>query len=341
MSKVDFIHIGLGKCMSTRLQDHWDLDPGYNSLSAREISNAIDHVIKGCFPRTPSFENDFSRIRINPPPVQPGVINVLTAEDLTFSYLQNPELGVAMETKDETASRLLAPMTDKVLILVRNPTDWIRSCYAQHVKEGGCVPLQKFLITYRDVVLGNLNLTRRVALWSRFGAEVVILPIELAQRDDAAFWAAYEKRLGVSRPSNCSERLDAVRANVTSYGSVHAQRRLNEAVMQLESILAVSDLAQKGEMVTLMANARKHCFRRGFSMANDEQLSEIFETLNLASDERELGEVLLDADCLEAIETSFMAALREDAHFAEYGCLEGYAQSQDAMGEPPALAAAS
>ncbi len=327
MTKLDFIHIGLGKCMSSRLQGHWERDAGYNCLNAQGVSGAVDQIVKGCAIGSPNIEAALSGINLNFPPFKSGVVNVLTSEDLTFSYLHNPELGDTIALKDEAASKLLAGLTDKVLVLVRDPVDWIKSCYAQHIKEGGCVPIQEYLISHRSVILNNLNLDRRVEAWSRSGAEVVILPTELAGRSDDEFWASYEQRLDVSRPSNWPENLDFVTTNITSYASLEPHRRMNELMLLLQGILEKADLKQKTETLNMMESARRYGVRWAFSAADDSQLSDILKSLNMGVEDSGFGEISLDDDYLNTIETAFMSALRNDPHFGEYECLDAYSQS--------------
>ena len=323
--KLDFIHIGLGKCMSSRLQGYWQLDEGTHSMSASGISNAIDEVIRGGFPDTKAIREQCAQININFPPSIPGSVNMLTSESLTFSFLHEPEMGEMIVTKDAIASELLSGLSDKILMLVRDPIEWITSCYAQQVKEGGLIAMNAYLDSHRAVILNNLDLTRRVREWSRTGAEVIVLPIELARRDDVLFWDAYETRLGVSRPANWQGTFDVVGNNVTAYETIEAHRRMNAALLALEGTLEGTDLPQKTEMIKFMTTVRKLCIRRGFSFADKKALEEIRSALNLEAGKDDPGTPSLDAAYLDAIETQFMQALRQDKQFQDYGCLDGYA----------------
>ena len=327
MNKLDFIHIGFGKCMSSRLQGYWQLDDGYNSMSAEGISNAIDDVIKNSFPDISAIESQCSNININFPPFSKQHINMMSSEGLTFSFIHNPEFGDAITIKDELASKMLAGLTDKIFLLVRNPIDWIRSLHAQQVKEGGLVPMNDFLDSYRSVILNNLNLSRRVSLWSRFGAEVVILPIELAKRDDGLFWNAFEKRLGVKRPSNWQGKFDAVSNNTTAYETIEPHRRINELLQLLEGVLERSDLNQKADLLKFMNATRKVCVRRAFSYTDTETLGEIFGKLKMTPEESVPDALVLDADYLSSIDAQFLAPLRTDTCFKEYGVLDEYSLS--------------
>jgi len=221
-------------------------------------------------------------------------------------------------------------MSDKVLMLVRDPVNWIHSCHAQHVKEGGAVSLERYLDEYRDVILNNLNLENRIKVWSRFGAEVVVLPLELAKSDDAAFWNAYEDRLGVSRPSNWNKKLDVVGENTTDFASIEPHRRLNEILLNLEKVLKGTDLDQKEEMIRFMNAVRKLCIRRAISYADEQALDGVFKSLNLNRRDHETSLLSFDSDYAEAISDSFIGPLQKDSHFEAYDCLEEYVRSVSA-----------
>ncbi len=345
MTKLDFIHIGLGKCMSTRLQGHWEQDASYNSLNGQGVSGALDQIVKQGISGTDNIKAALAGLNLNFPAFKTGVTNLLTSEALTFSYLHSPELGEAIKTKDEAASLLLAGMTDKVLMLVRDPVDWIKSCYAQQIKEGGCVPLATYLQTHRAVILNNLNLDRRIEAWSRFGADVVILPTELASRSDAEFWSAYEERLGVTRPSNWRQNNDFVTTNVTRYSTLEPHRRTNELLQLLERSLRSADLPQKQETLKMMDTARRFGVRWGFGAADAQTQNEIISLLGMGTEDCEFGEFSLDDECLAAIEDTFISPLRNDPCFEQYGCLEAYTESLDAQSsaqsQPMALSGAA
>lgn len=313
--------------MSSRLQGHWQLDDGYNSMSADGISNAIDEIIKNSFPDIAAIEAQCSKININFPPFLQQHINMMSSEGLTFSFIHNPELGEAIAIKDEIASKMLAGLTDKIFLLVRNPVDWIRSFHAQQVKEGGLVKMNDFINSHRSVILNSLNLERRVSLWSRFGAEVVILPIELARRDDGLFWKAFEQRLKVKRPSNWQGKFDVVSNNTTAYETIEAHRRMNKLLNVLEGVLEQSDLTQKADLLKFMNATRKVCVRRAFSYVDTETLDEIHNALKMTPGESHPEEFVLDADYLKSIEAHFMAPLRSDSYFKDYVDLDEYSLS--------------
>lgn len=331
MTQLDFIHIGLGKCMSSRLQGHWGEDAAYNALNADAISGAIDQFVRDDAASGEQIDAGLARLNLNFPAFDPNVTNILTSEALTFSYLHNPELGEAIVRKDEAASKLLAPLTDKVLLMVRNPVSWIKSCYAQQIKEGGCVPLDTYLASHRAIILNNLNLERRIAAWSRFGAEVVLLPMELARQNDAAFWSAYEERLGVRRPSNWSKTYNFITTNETRYETLEPHRRMNQILHLLERSLRTADLKQKRETLSMMETARRFGVRWGCSAADDKTMNEICTALNMDLDQTGPGDLMLDDEILTTIEKTFLQPLRDDPHFASYGGLESYAESLDAQ----------
>ena len=324
MTKLDFIHIGLGKCMSTRLQHLWNADLRYNAMSARDIAAAVDQIIQRNPENTGQIASELDKINLNFPEFDDGLINMMTSEDLTFSYLHKPELGKAIAAKDKATAKLLAQLTDKVLMLVRNPVDWIRSCHAQQVKEGGSVSLHEYLRSHREIILNNLNLERRIREWSSHGAEVILLPVELASQDEDRFWLAYEERLEASRPSGWQEVVDVVNANVTEYASLESHRQINRLLQLLEGSLERTDLHQKAELTNLLGTARKLCVRRAISYADEALISELGKLLNIDPVNDRTEDVRLDDHYVEVIERDYLTPLSNDANFEDYGCLDIY-----------------
>ena len=84
----DFIHIGMGKCMSTTLQTQWARSSNYRFESGDPIARACgDYVEK--------HANDLEQlpdINVNVPE-SAGDIAVISAEGFSFSYVNKPHLG--------------------------------------------------------------------------------------------------------------------------------------------------------------------------------------------------------------------------------------------------------
>ena len=132
MYPFDVIHIGLGKCMSTYLQNTWARDPAIRNIEGRQVAQAVNqamvnHAQSGA--ELPEFDLSFKSADV------PN--RVLTAEGFTFSFLNDAEMGKFIPLKHRFVARTLAGFAPRVLMVVRDPVAWIASAHAQSINQGG------------------------------------------------------------------------------------------------------------------------------------------------------------------------------------------------------------
>ena len=112
-------------------------------------------------------------------------------------YEGNPNKHCLWEIKQKTLPRLLARFSDRVLVVVRDPVEWVYSSYSQVVKEGSGIGLNDYLDKYSAVIKSVLNLKNLSENWRGSNFDVVVLPLELARNNPEQFWSLYESRLGL------------------------------------------------------------------------------------------------------------------------------------------------
>lgn len=332
------VHIGLGKCMSTSMQNYWRLSDNYEFLSATQIMNAAEKIIERHHPDREGVLNDYTKIVFDPPALPEGKIKVASEEGFSFSFLHSPELASYIPMKQEFLANLMAPHTDKVLLMVRNPIDWIMSAHSQQIKEGGHVSLSDYLQTHRDIILANLDLKALKGFWTKSGADLVTLPIELAKQDNELFWKAYETRLGFERPTQTEIELDVISQNKTLYKTMDVHRATNEILSKMEAIIQKEDFKDKDNALRALEYARRWGVRRALTFAGSEDLKQLEGIMGLDGVSANTGDIGLDQEFIDQIHENFISVLSEDADFVNYNCLEGYQEQLDSI--QPAKAAA-
>jgi len=327
-ANFDFIHIGLGKCMSSRLQMLWANCANYNFVSGTDVSTAIENVVRTYNPNFEPILSGQEQIKLTFPPAKKDKTNVMSTEGFTFSFLHEAELADAIPAKGKILAKTLAGTAPKVLILIRNPVDWIRSAHAQQLKEGGIIGLNEYLKSHRKTLLNNLDLKTIIDTWQQIGAEVIVLPIELAKQNDETFWQAYEKRLGAKRPTHWQAELDPVANNQTKYETVSAHQQINELLFKLQKVLEPHEFQEKETAIKALDIARRLSTRRVMAYATNDEMAEIIASLNL----KQTGDkIKTDEEFRDALKENFITPLADDPAFAAYNCLEEYSNSLEGI----------
>lgn len=310
--------------MSTSLQNYWRVSDNYEFLSANQIINASEKIIEAHHPNRDGVLQDYAKINFDPPALPEGKTKVISEEAFSFSFLHSPELASYIPAKQEFLANLISEHASKVLLMVRNPIDWIASTQSQQIKEGGFVGLRDYLNSHRDIILANLDLKALKEFWTKSGAELVILPIELARSDEPRFWQEYEKRLGFDRPSNMDVELGAIGENKTIYETVDIHRTSNELLSKLEGIIDRSEFKDKDNAKRAIDYTRRWSVRRALTFAEAEDIKELETILGIDDNLKTSNAMKLDQDFADQISDSFISVLADDDNFNEYGCLEGY-----------------
>lgn len=284
----DFIHVGMGKCMSTTLQKIWADADNYQLVAATPLKTAVEEKIRKYQGRPQELENALSRLKINSnqPSGATGRarVNVLSCEGLTMSFLVERDLGGHIRRKTSALASNLARHTNHVLMMIRNPLEWIISAHAQHVKEGGVLDLDEYVVEYEQVLSANTDLASIVSEWNEGGVPVTLLTVESYKRDPRQFWESYETRLGCSAPHS-NEKHSGLNVNKTRYDRLEINRRLNEIFAVVEASLTKSR-GQDAEICQLLSKAKKWGTRIGVEFARDEEFQKMKTLLGITDEFR-------------------------------------------------------
>ncbi len=329
------IHIGLAKSMSSTLQMHWT-----------DSDNYVEKNLKGITDKTDSFffeyRNDIDGLvaQLEGTPLPFGFeandkLQVLSGEGLASSWLcHSPELSQHIPKRQKLLATMFRPLADKILIIIRNPIDWIRSAYSQSLKEGGSLSPDKYVSDFRVSIEKNLDLRALVAHWEQFEADVVILPMELFKENEESFWISYERMLKMSRPE--SSRSQKVVANPSFYETLEIHQSINKILSILETAcvenaeyLVVDGVKMRNipvadGVIEGLKSAREWGSRSAMERLSTDQILELTELLSRKKESRRLE---LPTELIEHLQKNFIDFLGEIPNFAFRQVLEKYQQS--------------
>lgn len=314
----DIVHIGLGKCLSTTLQGLWQASPDVHCVDVRAAMPKITERLVA------------ARAAGQPPvplaidlPANPGRrCSVLTSEGMTFSMFSGkPQLFDLIPERQQHMARRFGALGRRVLMVVRDPYDWVRSTHAQYIKEGGTLSRADWFASHRAVCLHNLDLVRLLAVWRAVNPQVVVLPMPLLGRDPAAFWAMYADLLQVTAPARAGA---PGHRNAAPYARLELAARLNGLLGDLATIADHVDASHARTAADGFRHGRTWGVRRCMEGATDAEVDALARRLAFTPDPAFL-QWSPDAEFVAFVETRFWPPLREMPH------LDG------AFAEPPAV----
>ena len=322
MYPFDVIHIGLGKCMSTYLQNTWARDPAIRNIEGRQVAQAVNqamvnHAQSGA--ELPEFDLNFKSADV------PN--RVLTAEGFTFSFLNDAEMGKFIPLKHRFVARTLAGFAPRVLMVVRDPVAWIASAHAQSINQGGFRDRQAFVKECRASVLNNLNIDGIMQAYADEGFEMVVLPMELLAEEPDHFWALLEQTCGLATPSN-RRSLSRTDENRTHHDKLALAATLNRVQARLADGVRRGGEADAEAVLQTLGHAQAWGARRGLSGADEETLADLHTLVNCADAEDFLA-YEVDEDFVGALRRDFITPLESVETVAPM--LGRYTASLDAL----------
>ena len=297
MYPFDVVHIGLGKCMSTYLQNMWARDPAIRNIEGRQLVQAVNdaivaHVQHGT--ELPEINLNFKSADV------PN--RIFTAEGFTFSFLNAAEMGASIPMKHRYVARTIAGFAPRVLLVVRDPVSWIASAHAQSINQGGFRNRQQFVSQCRASVLNNLNLNTITQAFTDQGFEVVMLPMELLAEEPDAFWALLEHTCGLSTPADLRP-LSMTDQNRTNHKQLPLAAAINRVHARLADGVRRGNEPDAEAVLQTLGHAQAWGARRGLSGADEAVLAELRGLVNHADE---------DAFLSYEVDEAFVAALRRD-----------------------------
>ena len=279
---ISFVHAGMAKCMSTSLQTMWGASSNYNYCSATSLKTSVEKNIETEYARHGMVPEILDPGRVNFNNSTPDLPSVLSCEGLTYSWSHNPEMAGCIDLKQQLLSKMLSGSSNKLLLIVRNPIDWIYSAFAQQVREGGLLDLVDYQKTFGLFFEQNLNLKQILDTWKQAGFDPIIIPMECYRADPSLFWEIYEAKLNIQRPEKFNVDLDDSRRNSTRYEVLQDHLNLNRIFDLLAQATQSdkNDIRDKKQVLEALNYARKWGVRRGLTFADDLHLSELRNIIN-------------------------------------------------------------
>jgi len=305
---LKFIHIGLPKCASTFFQSVWGQDPAYKKFGAEPFVK---------FAQEASLQDSFQIPKIGPFPEVKSENAIASSEGFTWAYLNDPEKAGAIKRLHDVGSQVLneAGLSTKILVLVRDPVKWMRSCHEQSIKEGGFHSFLQFRDEQRRFITDVLDLKHLMDAYGRF-FDVTILSIDELREDEEGFYQKYTEKLNVPVPT---VELDNGLSGALSYnssvgGRVQALASLNEYRNKLKEVWdSCSDdlskvFAEETRLITHAMETMLWANRRIAEVAGDEEFEALVSLLN-TDDNPKSTDVLIDQPLYDFIEENYIQVL--------------------------------
>lgn len=316
--KFDFIHIGHGKCLSTMLQHRWSVSPRVNYFHGLDAGNNLSRAFLSG-KRDPAQQ----KIEVQLPEDRPNVLSYecfmlfATAEDTDPRHRH-----LVIERQDFIAS-VLEPLSDRALMVLRDPVDWIASCHAQYVNYGGALDLQGYFDAFRIPLLDNLRLDRILPLWRGRGFEVTALPMETYRDDRNQFWGLYTDETGLEPPGETASH--ALADNRTQSEKIEPRARANRIVGTLIDAMGKNPLyaqsadhRKEAESLSMVNDQfRRWTVRRAFEAMTDADLAAFREAIGFRPDPT-FRSLTLDAEARDILLDTYVAPLDAFETFAPY-----------------------
>jgi hypothetical protein len=310
---VRFIHIGLGKCGSTYLQTLWNADPGGNFVNLAPLTDTVKKYA------TMGAEGKLPEVRMNLP--HNGKPTVASSEGLSWGFFNNPERQKHLQHIPAAGAKLLAKarMSDTILVMVRDPLDWVRAVHEQSIKEGGYGTAADFVDRQRRMVRDILNLEAVKAAYEAQFKRVVFLSSDELRHEPDAFWARYEEVLDTPRPGEeAFKTVDAMdEASNASVGD-----RLLELAAMNRALNLISDAyeglpklpphaeQERGTLLPPFKKAKRWIARRLAEHGDDGAVAEIAAAL-APQDRDAFSAFQLDDQLIGQIERRFVDVLAQ------------------------------
>jgi len=304
------IHIGLPKTGSTALQNYWEshkkINCHWNSLT--EMVNITRNKLhsNADYDELPEFR-DF----LPDTPAQEPLVNIFTSEALsTFSW------GYALSGEDITKARWFFAdiMSNKVsessvLIIVRDPIDWIKSIHKQYIQEGGVLTLQNFFNNEREFLAATLNIQELHEIWSEYypAKNIIVLPYEMLRDNIFDFNLALSSKLQIPPDLNLISELPYANKSISS-SEAEFMRHTSRWLYQIEKTAVRSKLTLKNIRNDLMLAIRTE-------LQSKDKLSQFINRAIPSNEPR----LTIDESFFTSLESSFLEFLK-----MSYGDLFGH-----------------
>lgn len=312
---LSFIHIGLPKCASTYLQSVWLRDPNYNALDLGGVVQLVRQFSADEIDGGGQFPAITGEV-----PTLDGHTNMASHEGFSWGYTNNPAKQHYIGRLHGVSAQMLgeAGLTDSILIMVRNPANWLRAMHEQTIKEGGSSDFATFREQQQQLILGPMNLAQMQREYGRFFDRVVFLSADQLRHQPDAFWSQYAEAFSVPVPAPevLESAKDSFAANRSLGGAVYELAMMNRYSGTLFNTFSGLQgypeiFAQEYQGLRDVLDGRWLWHNRRIAeFATAEQLAALASQLNLDESGREAFlKVEIDASMAETIERIYLQPL--------------------------------
>ena len=324
---VQIVHVGLPKCGSTTLQSLWFLSGNCEFIDLSVFVSEVNDRLQQINGDTENALDAILDINLPAPDHVTTKDQIFSSEGVTYSAFDGGASHLNPLRRQLQAARL-SLISSKLLVIVRNPIDFLRSSHAQHIKEGGYAATHEFLEEQKQKLMDILNLRALIDDYEGFGFNVVVLPLELLQRDPLKFWDDYERRLGGQRPDNFNMKLNQRASNVTNKRTLSTHATLNRLISHLIAAVERDDTVLGRELEVVLGSLKttqEWGTRLALAHVEDDLLKEIDKCLALPKNDVDFEP--LSSDYSEAIANNFLQPLADTLLFPYEDILDEYKQA--------------
>ena len=309
--QFDFIHAGLGKCMSTTLQNIWSGSSNTHYKSGAPIAQVANRLVQ-------EHRSNLSRMPLfNITPEEgPQKASVLSSEIFAFSFVNEPHNAALIGPKQAYIAQGLKALSSTVLFVVRDPFAWIRSCHGQSIHQGGYENAAQFLRVQRAVVIENMNLSRLFAAWRQYGFRIVVLPMEMYIQTPDQFWSVYEAQLDVPIPDNQTE-ISGRKRNQSHRETLPIAAAINRLQHTLWGLVERGDGPDKVAVGDALDVVRRWGTRRALEEARADEILDLRQRVSHQA-EQEFHDFSLDDDLLNTLREHYVQPLRGFAPMTDW-----------------------
>ena len=197
MSQLRFVHVGLGKCASTYLQNAWAQDARYVAIDSTAYA-VSGRKFAAQEKKIPAISQRLSANEM------PGQFAMSSCESFLYGYDTDPKVATTMmRSLFDNSAQIISSIADtqKILVVVRDPVAWTQSAFTQAIKQGGSETYAEFLDNYGTWIQRSLDLRKINELFGRrFDTVALMSADDLRHRPDF-FWSCYESLFDCPRPN--------------------------------------------------------------------------------------------------------------------------------------------
>ena len=271
--------------MSSYLQTIWHQSDNYSADTPFDLILKVNKIFDDKQNSPQEIDNYISKLSLDVAGLDASKINVLSQEGFTCAYIDNSAMSEFTNLRQQKMAEILAGLSNKVLMIVRDPIDWVYSAYAQYIHQGGHYSLHEYFNIYEKILLDNLNIKKIIRYWKAVGLDVQVIPLELMKLDADKFWQSYS-RLDVPIPDKYNSKISSLYKNETKKETVNAHAACNELLSLMETSYLGNyqkyDIStnERDKFVSVLQLTRKIVTRRFCHMADNESFDQLSSLLN-------------------------------------------------------------